>query len=193
MTMIDFHINLAKTITSTPEQRRKFYNGMILYLSLCAAGMVYVGYLASANIMEAYSANRQRRSRVKTVSSVSDFSKAFYKNPDKAYTELQAYTTDLAQLKSAFSERTHFLPVLNQLFNDFPEDVAVESLEASAAKNSITFGLVGSGKSVKAQQVAWRKNAKLNGLTRSIKQVKGEQRTVGGQAVYFVKFECILK
>lgn len=191
--MVDYQINLAKSVTSTPEQRRKFYNGMILYLALCAAGMVYVGYLASANMMEAYNANRQRRNMVRAVSSVSTFSKEFYKNPDKAYSELQAYTADLTVLKSAFAERTHFLPVLNQLFSDFPEDVAIESLEASAAKNSITFGLVGPGKSVKAQQAAWRKNTKLSGLVRSIKQVKGEQRMVGGQPVYFVKFECILK
>jgi len=191
--MVDFQINLAKSVTSTPEQRRKFYNGMILYLALCAAGMVYVGYLASANMMEAYSANRQRRSMVKAVSSVSAFSKEFYKNPDKAYSELEAYTAELTLLKSAFAERTHFLPVLNQLFADFPEDVAVENLDASAAKNSITFGLVGPGKSVKAQQAAWRKNTTLSGLVRSIKQVKGEQRMVGGKPVYFVKFECILK
>lgn len=191
--MVDYRINLAKAVTSTPEQRRTFYNGMIIYLSVCAAGLVYVAYLASANVMEAYSASRQRRQMVKTASSVSGFSKTFYKNPDKAYEELQLYAADLALLKTAFAQRTHFLPVLNQLFADFPEDVAVESLEASAAKNSVTFGLVGPGKSVKAQQVAWKQNSGLNGLVRSIKQVKGEQRMVGGQPVYFVKFECVLK
>lgn len=191
--MVDYHINLAKSVTSTPEQRRKFYNGMILYLSLCAAGLVYVAYLASANVMEAYGANRQRRNMVKAVSSVSGFSKSFYKNPDKAYSELQLYAADLVLLKTAFAQRTHFLPVLTQLFSDFPEDVAVESLEASADRKHIVFGLVGPGKSVKAQQLAWRQNAELNGLVRSIKQVKGEQRMVGGQPVYFVKFECVLR
>ncbi len=191
--MVDYRINLAKTVVSTPEQRRKFYNGMIIYLSVCAAGLVYVAYLASANVMEAYSAGRQRRGMVKAVSSASGFSKTFYKNPGKAYEELELYATDLALLKTAFAQRTHFLPVMNQLFADFPEDVAVESLAASSAKNSIVFGLVGPGKSVKAQQVAWKQNAELNGLVRSIKQVTGEQRMVGGQPVYFVKFECVLK
>jgi len=191
--MVDYRINLAKTVVSTPEQRRKFYNGMIIYLSLCAAGLVYVAYLASSNVMEAYNAGRQRRHMVKAASSVSGFSKTFYKNPDKAYDELKLYAGDLALLKTAFAQRTHFLPVLNQLFADFPEDVAVESLEASATGNRIAFGLVGPGKSVKAQQLAWKQNSGLNGLVRSIKQVKGEQRTVGGQLVYFVKFECVLK
>ena len=191
--MVDYRINLAKTITSTPEQRRKLYNGMIIYLSLCAAGLVYTAYLASANVMEAYSAGRQRRSMIKSVSATSGFNKTFYKNPSKAYEELVVNARSLESLKTAFAQRTHFLPVLNQLFTDFPMDVAVESLEASAAQNTIAFGLVGPGKSVKAQQLAWKKNAKLNGLVRSIKQVKGEQRIVGGQPVYFVKFECVLK
>ena len=191
--MVDYRINLAKTITSTAEQRRKLYHGMIIYLSICAAGLVYTAYLASFNVMEAYSASRQRRAMVKSVSSASDFSKTFYKNPGKAYKELEINARSLESLKTAFAQRTHFLPVLNQLFTDFPMDVAVESLEASAAQHTITFGLVGPGKSVKAQQLAWKQNAKLNGLVRNIKQVKGEQRVVGGQPVYFVKFECMLK
>ncbi len=190
--MVDYRINLAKAVVSTPKQRRKFYNGMMIYLSLCAVGLVYVAYLASSNVMEAYSASRQR-SRVKAFSSASDISKTFYKNPEKAYEELQLYAEDLALLKTAFAQRTHFLPVLNQLFADFPEDVAVENLEASAAGNRIAFGLVGPGRSVKAQQMAWKQNSELNGLVRSIKQVKGEQRMVGGLPVYFVKFECVLK
>ena len=191
--MVDYRINLAKTVVSTPEQRRKFYNGMMIYLVFCAAGLVYTAYLASSNVIEAYSASRQRRQMVKAVSSASGFSKTFYKNPDKAYDELKLYAEDLATLKTAFAQRTHFLPVLNQLFADFPEDVAVENLEASVAGNSIAFGLVGPGKSVKAQQLAWKQNAELNALVRSIKQVKGEPRTVAGLPVYFVKFECVLK
>ena len=68
--MVDYRINLAKSVTSTPEQRRKFYNGMILYLSVCAAGLVYVAYTASFNIKEGYRANRQRKQMVDTVGSV---------------------------------------------------------------------------------------------------------------------------
>ncbi len=191
--MVDYHINLAKTLTSTPEQRRRLYNGMILYLFLCAIGMIYTAYTASSSVMDAYRSDRQRRSRIKAVSSVSDFGKAFYKNPDKAYIELQLYAGDLDLLKTALGQRTHFLPVLNQLFSDFPDDVAVESLTASVSKNSVVFGLVGSGKSVKAQQLAWKKNTNLNKLVSSIKQVTGEQRMVAGKPVYFVRFECILK
>ncbi len=191
--MVDYRINLAKTVTSTPEQRRKFYNGMILYLSVCAAGMVYVAYLASANVMDAYRTDRQRRAMIKTASSASSFSKAFYKNPDKAYHELQLYATDLSLLKTVCIERTHFLPVFNQLFSKFPKNLTIESLSASSAKNKITFGLVGPGKLVREQQVMWKKNIELNGLVRSIKQVTGEQRMVGNQSVYFVKFECVLR
>ena len=191
--MVDYRINLAKSITSTPEQRRKLYNGMIIYLSLCAAGLVYTAYLASANVMDAYSAGRQRRAMVKSVSSASDFSKTFYKNPGKAYQELELYAADLAVLKNTFAARTHFLPVVHLLFADFPEDLVLDNLEASATKKSITFGLVGSSKSINTHQAAWRQNPELSRLVQSIKQVTGEQRIVNGQAVRYVKFECVLK
>jgi hypothetical protein len=190
--MVDYRINLAKTLTSTPEQRRKFYHGMIVYLALCAAALVYTAYLASANVVEAYNAGRERRTMVKAVTASSDFSRNFYRNPDEAFQELQVYAEELSALKTALGQRTHFLPVLSQLFANFPEDVAVEELEASAARNAISFGLVGSGKSVREQQLKWKQNDKLNRLLRSIKQIKGEQRMVGEQAIYFVQFECIL-
>jgi hypothetical protein len=191
--MVDYRINLAKSLTSTPEQRRKFYNGIILYLSICAAGLVYTAYLASYNILEAYNAERQRRILVRSGSASSDFAKEFYRNPEKAFNELNVYAEDLSLLKTAFSQRTHFLPVLNQLFADFQEDVAVEDLEASAANNSITFGLVGPGKSVREQQLVWKQNKELNQAVSSIKQIQGQQCMVGDKPVYFVKFECALK
>ena len=175
--MVDYRINLAKSVVSTPEQRRKFYNGMMIYLVFCAAGLVYVAYLASANVMEAYSASRQRRQMVKAVSTASGFSKSFYKNPDEAYDELQLYAEDLALLKTAFAQRTHFLPVLSQLFANFPEDVGVENLEVSADQKRVVFELVGPGKSIKAQRAVWKQNAELNGLVvnNNIKQVKSEE------------------
>ena len=191
--MVDYRINLAKTLTSTPQQRRKFYNGMILYLSVCSAGLVYTAYLASSNILEAYNAERQRRTIIKSVSAASGFGKDFYKNPKKTYNELNLYAEDLSLLKTALSRRTHFLPVLNQLFANFPDDLAVEDLTASASDKTISFGLVGPGKSVRAQQLVWKSNKKLDQAVQSIKQVQGQQRMVGGTPVYFVKFECALK
>ncbi|MCF7818269.1 MAG: hypothetical protein K9M54_10345 [Kiritimatiellales bacterium] len=191
--MVDYRINLARTATSTPEQRRKFYNGMILYLAACAAGLVYVAYSASLNVLEAYRENRQRRFLEKSVTDVSEFSKTFYRNPDKAYQELQQYSADMALLKAALAERTHFLPVMKQLFTNFPKDVAIENLDASSAQHSIVFGLVGPSKSVKDLQTTWKQNAELNGLVESIRQVTGEVRVVAGEPVYFVKFECVLK
>jgi len=191
--MVDYRINLAKTVTSTPAQRRRFYNGMLLYLVICAAGMVYVAYATTLNITEAYRNARIRSKMINTVSISSDFGKAFYKNPDKAYEELELYAADLELLKEAFSQQTHFLPVVNQLFAGLPDDVAVESLEVSAQRKTISFGLVGSSKSVKAQQMAWKQNEALGTRVRGTKQVKGELRMIDGIPVYFVKFECSLK
>lgn len=191
--MVDYRINLAKTVTSTLEQRTRFYNSMIIYLTVCAAGLVYVAYLASYNVMDAYKSGRERKAMVESYSAASEFSKTFYRNPSKAYDDLQLYAADLELLKTAFSQRTHFLPVLNHLFSKFPKDIAVENLEASAAENNIIFELVGPVRSVKAQQAAWNQNKELAGLVRNIKQVKSGQREVNGQPVPFVRFECILK
>ena len=67
--MVDYRINLAKTLTSTPEQRRKFYNGMIIYLSVCAAGLVYVAYLMLRQGIE----NPERRARFGAVYGIVGF------------------------------------------------------------------------------------------------------------------------
>jgi hypothetical protein len=152
-----------------------------------------VSFLTSRNVKEALDARQHRRGLISTINAISEYSTTFFRNPKKAQEELKSYAADLEKLKKAFAERTHFLPVLNHLFLDFPDDLGVESLEASAERGSISFGLVGSSKSVKKQQGIWRENEELDQLVSGIKQNKLEQRMVGENSVYFVQFECTLR
>ncbi|MEA2068886.1 MAG: hypothetical protein U9P12_06785 [Verrucomicrobiota bacterium] len=197
--MADFRINLAKTVVNSPEERQKFYNGMLIYLVLCAAAMVYVAYLSSINLTKAYRANKQSRLLAKTVSASSGYGKAFYKNPDKVYGELDIYASDLEVLRSALSRRSHFLPVMSQLFSDFPEDVALQGLTASASSKKISFGLVvplsdqEKGDPVRQLQTLWSGNDELMQRVLSIRPITGERRMMGGQPAFFVQFECVLK
>jgi len=191
--MVNYQINLAKSVTSTLEERTKVYHGMITYLFACAVGLVYVTFLAASNMMDAYNSGRTRKEMIESYSAASSFSETFCKNPEKAYNDLKLYAADLALLQTAFSQRTHFLPVLTQLFFQFPNDVAVRNLEAYADQKNITFELIGPVESVKEQQARWSQNKKLNQLVLNIKQVKSGQYEVNGLSVPFVKFECILK
>jgi len=197
--MTDYRINLAKTMASTPEARRKFYNGMLVYLVCCALGLVYVAYLSSLNIIEGIAASRQRTVLIKTVNAVSEFNKEFYKNPNEAFQMLNSYTSDLGILQTALSERSHFLPVIGQLFADFPDDVAMQGLTASAATKKLSFGLAlplsnqEQGDPVRKLQGMWTGNEELMNRVNSIRPVTGERRVVDGKPVFFVQFECVLK
>ena len=197
--MTDFRINLAKTMVSSSEERQKFYNGMLIYLVVCAAAMVYVAYLTSVNISEAYRANKENRMLVKTVSASSAFSKEFYKNPKKAYQNLDVYAADLEILRAALSQRSHFLPVMSQLFSDFPADVALQGLLASASSKKLSFGLVlplsdrEKGDPVRKLQASWNGNEALMQKVYSIRAITGERRMFGDTPAFFVQFECILK
>lgn len=197
--MTDYRINLAKALTSTPAERKKFYNGMLIYQVVCAGIMVYVAYLSSFSIMDGLRASRHKRGLVESVSSVSEFSKSFYKNPEQAYAELMLYSEDLTTLRSALARRGYFQPVIGQLFSDFPAGVALESLTASAANKKVSFGLVvplsdeEGGDPVRKLQAAWTANKELMERVASIRPTTGERRVVSGKAVFFVEFECLLK
>ncbi|MEE9369732.1 MAG: hypothetical protein V3V05_12860 [Pontiella sp.] len=197
--MTDFRINLAKTMVSSEEERRKFYNGMLIYLVLCAGAMVYVAYLSSSHIISAHRDNKKSSQLIKTVSSASDFSKTFYKNPGKAYEQLDVYAADIEVLRTALSERSHFLPVMSQLFSDFPDNVALQGLTASASTKKISFGLVmplsdkDKGDPVRKLQTVWNGNEELMERVLSIRPITGERRMVGDQPAFFVQFECTLK
>jgi hypothetical protein len=197
--MADFRINLAKTVASSPEERRKFYNGMLIYFVACAAAMVGVAYFTSANLMNAFDAAKQRRILVKTMTSVSAQSQSFFKNPDRAYQKLAMYDNDLAVLKQTLAGRTHFLPVISQLFAEIPDGVRLENLSASAKDKKITFGLLvppvtpGNTDPLRKLQKDWNENADLRERLHTIRQPTSERRTDGGQVMKFVKFECILK
>jgi hypothetical protein len=197
--MTDFRINLAKSVTSTPGERKKFYNGMLIYQVVCAGLMVYVAYLSSFSIIDGLRATRNKRGLVKTVTSVSEFSKSFYKNPEQAYAELALYSEDVTTLRSALAGRSYFQPVIGQLFAEFPEGVALESLTASVATKKVSFGLVvplsddEGGDPVRKLQAAWTANEELMKRITNIRQPSGERRMMAGKPVFFVKFECLLK
>lgn len=197
--MADFNINLARSMVSTPEERQRFYNRMLIYLVICAAAMVYVAYLGSVNLVSVVRDHRHRRALVQAVTSASDYGKIFYKDPAKAYEELGDYANDLEILRVSVSKRAQFLPVLNQLFMDFPKKVVLQNLTARGSDKTISFGLVipYSGQDdvdpVRALQSQWNNNAELQKLVASIRPITSEQHMVGNSAAAFVKFECILR
>jgi hypothetical protein len=197
--MVDFNINLAKTMVSTPEQRQRFYNRMLIYLVLCAAVLVYVAYLASLNLVKVVQSNRESDALILTTSSITDQGKTFYKNPDETYQQLNIYAKDLETLRNLLSKRAHFLPVLNQLFVDFPDDIALQSLTATASSKTIGFGLVAPYLDEKGEspvgklQAQWKGNKELLNRTTGVRQVTSERRLIDDTAAVFVKFECVLR
>lgn len=197
--MVDFNINLAKSMTSAPEERRRFYNRMLIYLVVCAAALVGVAYLSSLNIMNGLRANRQSQELISAVTAVSSYGKSFYKNPAQAYKEFKAYASDLESLRGALAKRPQFLPVMSQLFNDFPKNVAMQSLSATAADNTLEFVLVApvideNGQDVlKKLQTKWKDNAELQARVNAVRQVTNERNMVGDTLMAYVKYKCILK
>lgn len=197
--MVDFNINLVKSMTSTPEERIRFYHRMLIYLVACAALMVGVAYLSSTNIVSAMKTNRERMELVEAVSSVSEYGKAFYADPGRALDEFSHYATDLEVLRSALEERSQFLPVMSQLFSDFPDNVALQSLNANAAEKSIEFILVApvidaEGNDVlRPLQARWRDNKELRTRANAVTQLTSEREMVGDTLMVYVKYKCIVK
>jgi len=197
--MADFNINLAKSIVSTPEQRQTFYNRMLIYLVICAAVMVYVAYLASLNLVKFVQSNRDQQMLIRTTSTVTDYGQNFYKNPEQTYQELDTYAKDLATLRDLLLQRAQFLPVLNQLFLDFPDNVALQSLRATASSKSIQFELVAPYRDQKGEspvgklQAQWKGDKELLARTTGVRQVTSERRLVGDMAAVIVKFECVIR
>ncbi|VGO17541.1 hypothetical protein PDESU_06138 [Pontiella desulfatans] len=193
---VDFKINLAKDLTSTPEERARFYNGMLVYLVVCAALMVLVAYLASVN-MQQFLANRQERIQLlRTVSSVSDIDQSAFRNPGKVYADLETHAMTIADLKKALGQRVLLLPIMHNLFIDLPEGVSLQSL--SANKSKLDFGLVmpppsdSAGDPVKQLRSAWEENEELMKRVSTIRPVTGERRVMGTTSVFYVQFECLL-
>jgi hypothetical protein len=197
--MVDFNINLVKTMVSTPEERAGFYNKMLIYLVSCAALMVGTAYLSSKHLFNAAKANKGRNQLVYTMSSMSDFGKSFFKDPEQAYVEFGYYADDLETLRSALEQRSQFLPVISQLFADFPDNVTLQSLAATAADNSIEFILVApvideDGNDIlRMLQTKWRDNENLWLMAETVTAVSSEREMMGDTLVASVTYKCILK
>ena len=192
----DFRINLAKDLTSSVEFRTKFYNGMLIYLVCCSSLLVLVSYLASSNL-KSYLGNKAEQKQLwLTAEAVSGLDRSAFKNPAGVYEELDTYSRRIASLKKLLGQRVQLLPVVHNLFVDLPEGVALQSL--SANRNKLSFGLVMPPPSLDADLVrdlraAWEKNDELMRRVATIRLLTGERRTLGGQSMFFVQFECVLK
>lgn len=198
--MVDYKINLAKSITSTAEQRRTFYNGMLFYLVFCAAGLVYVAYLTSGNVSQAYQDITHRRMLQRSLASSTGVGKEFFRSPEVAFENLSRYSSEIEMLKLALSERVALLPVMDSIISEVPSGVALQSMSGSSTKRIVTFVLTtpakdGSSTSwVRRMQAVWLQNKDLmNRIEGNIKEVKRDRGSLGGQSVYYIQFECTLK
>lgn len=194
---VDFNINLAKDITSSEEERLKFYNGMLVYLVVCAALLVLSAYLTSLNL-NAFLQNRdERKTLIETTVAVSGVQEDAFKNPEAAYVELDMYSRKVRSLKKLLGQRVQLLPIVNNLFSEMPSGVALQNLAAN--KTKVTFGLImpppsdEGGDLSKDLREAWEKNEELMRHVTSIRALTGERQTVGSELMYHIRFECILK
>ena len=193
----DYRINLAKGMTSSPEERARFYNGMLIYLVVCFAGLVAVGYFGSVNVRHTIKNHQKQALLVQTVCAVSGVSEDDFKNPDELFRQLEDQALDIAQLKRVLGQRVRLLPVIHNLFTDLPLGVSLQSL--SANKQKLAFGLVmplssdDAGDPVALLSAAWESNEELMKRVATIRPLKGERRTMGAGSVFFVQFECVLE
>ncbi len=193
----DYKINLAKDLTSSIEGRVKFYNGMLIYLAICAALLVCVAYLASVNIKTFLDNSREQRQLLATSMAVAGLEADTFKNPSGTYAELESYSRRIASLKRSLGQRVQLLPVIHNLFLDLPENVALLNLAGN--KTKLEFGLVmpapseQAGDPVKDLREAWESNEELMRRVISIRPTTGERRTIGEESMFFVQFECVLK
>ncbi|MDF7799995.1 hypothetical protein P4C99_11015 [Pontiellaceae bacterium B1224] len=193
---VDFKINLAKDLTSSTEERTRFYNGMLIYLLACAVLLVFVAYTASSNL-RSYMKNKAEQQQLRTTAfAVAELDPAAFKNPGQTYNALDTYSRKIASLKQLLGQRVQLLPVVHNLFLDLPSGVALQSLSANTS--TVSFGLVMPPPSQDADPVrdlreAWEKNEELMKRVVSIRPVTGERRTMGEASVFFVQFECVLK
>lgn len=193
--MVDFQINLAKSLTSTPEQRQRFYNGMLIYLVTCAALMVLVAYLTSINMKRFFDASKEHDQILATATAVSGLDLSTFRRPDQAYAGLKTCSDQISDLKNALGGRVQLLPVIHNLFLDLPEGVVLQSLTADDSKMYFDLSIPPSEDAddpVRRLTQTWGKNKVLTKSVSSIRPVKGERRTMGGKSKFYYKFECVL-
>jgi hypothetical protein len=192
----DYRINLAKDLTSSVEERTKFYNRMLVYLVACAVLLVLVSYLASMNFSTFLKNRTEAHQLLVTAAVVSDLNPSAFKNPDTIYKELDVHSREIASLRRVLESRVQLLPVIHNLFLDLPPGVALQTL--SGNRNKLSFGLVmpplsqTAGDPVRDLKEAWEKNEELMMRVSTIRPLTGERRTVGDESMFYVQFECLL-
>jgi len=195
--MVDYRINLSKTLTSTVEERTRFYNGMLVYLALCSVALVFVIYISTVNSLNFLENKRDRARLLVEVSAQTGVDKTAFKNTTQAYAELEAYSKQLNELRLVLMHRRAQYPIISNLFLDLPDSVVLQSLLMKEGK--LSFGLTmpsasaEAGDPVRKLKTTWGQNKELMKHVVSIRPITGERRTIGTESVFYLKFECVLK
>ncbi|MBN2161376.1 MAG: hypothetical protein JXR25_00315 [Pontiellaceae bacterium] len=195
--MTDYTINLARSLTASPEERRRFYRGMMVYLSVCGLGLTIAAYFLAVNLSVWWNARQDRERMLSTAVAVSGLSRMDFDQPEDQYLMLKKPSSQVESLEQLLKKRVQLVPVVYNLFAEMPEGVVLQSLVAN--KEKMAFGLVlpqstasESGDPVRSLSTVWEKNDELMRRVKTIRPVTGERRTSGSNSVFFVQFECTL-
>lgn len=192
---VDYRINLAKEMTSSVGERNRFYSGMLIYLIASAIALILVTYLGNRNMTCYVDNTREYNQLLGKSSEAFGLDVSAFRNAENIYTELEAYSVKIQELKNVLGQRVPLLPVVHNLFIELPAGVTVQSL--SAHKSLLSFGLIMPPPSkevdpVRNLRASWEANKELMRSVATIRPVTGERRTIENQSVFYVQFECVL-
>ena len=194
--MVDYRINLAKTLTSSPEKRLKFYNGMLIYLVTCAAIMVLVAYFSSINIKRFVDLRVERKQIEEASSALTGLDDTAFRRPELVVNEIKSLSDQIASLRNALGQRVHLLPIIHNLVLDLPKGVIFHGIVATDRKMVFDLAMPPPSEDeadpVRKLTRTWENNEFLKNNVESIRPVKGERRTVGGTSIFHYQFECII-
>lgn len=194
---VDYQINLSKDLTSSPEERSRYYSGMLIYLLVCAVLLVLSGYFMSVNLKR-YMTNKQELKRsMASAESVSGLSGYIFNHPDQDFEELQSVSGELASLRSVLGVRTRLLPIIHNLFQNMPSNTELENLAANREKVAFRVNVTAASKdkepSVSELTTAWENNEELMRYVSGFRALKAQRSRVGSRSIYNIHYECTLK
>ena len=194
--MVPFTINLIKEHTAPPQQRKRMFVGMVIYLVACGVILVGMAYHATQRLVRAAALQAE------TVRLEARFERQHPGEKDiVAYARglkaaLDDHAVKLESVRATRGKRVDLARVLLALSAPLPGDVNIVSFEFNEDQGALEFELVvpvgGGGEAMDASQLVgiWNGDPALMSRVGKISSSRSQRQRLEGTAVYVMHFAC---
>lgn len=197
--MTKFNINLGRGHLFGHKTRRLIYHLFVAYLLICGSMITILCYRSVSNLLLTHEQEQQIKSLDHAFSLTHPDSKGIREYHSELLKKLELNNSQLGSLNDQIAPHQPISPILVELIDPLPPSVSLYAVKYELEQRLIQFSVIiprnDSPSPISSDQLIkiWKTRPLISDEIENITAIYSDSSIVDQQAVYVVRFRCILK